>query len=247
MAARQCHRILAARSHRRCAARAAGSRRVCRAHLGLRRGALDREGGDRRVRAGSGSQCRSLPALLVARRGGLRGQAALGDASRVRGPPGETVKVEVLPDAEAVARRAAALIAQEARAAAAARGRFVMATSGGATPWRTLELLASEDVPWPLVHLFQVDERVTTSADPARNFTKLRATLLDSVPLPEDQVHAMPVEENDLSKAAERYAATLREVAGTPPRLDLIQLGLGADGHTASLLPGDSALDCIAS
>lgn len=157
------------------------------------------------------------------------------------------MKVEVLPDAEAVARRAAALIAQEARAAAAARGRFVVATSGGTTPWRTLELLASEDVPWPLVHLFQVDERVTTSADPARNFTKLRAALLDSVPLPENQVHAMPVEENDLSKAAERYGATLREVAGTPPRLDLIQLGLGADGHTASLLPGDSALDRIAS
>jgi 6-phosphogluconolactonase len=150
---------------------------------------------------------------------------------------------EVLPDAEALARRAATLIAEQARAAARARGRFLLALSGGATPARMLELLADEDVPWPVVHLFQVDERVAPASDPARNLTSLRANLLDKVPLTERQLHAMPVEEANLVAAAARYAATLHEVAGTPPRLDLIHLGLGTDGHTASLIAGDSALD----
>jgi len=150
---------------------------------------------------------------------------------------------EVLPDADAVARRAAALIAEAARAAAGARGRFLLATSGGTTPWRMLERLADEDVPWPLVHVFQVDERAVAAADPARTVTRLRVSLLDRVPIPADHVHAMPVEEADLEAAAVRYATTLRRVAGTPAILDLVHLGLGADGHTASLVPGDAALD----
>ena len=156
---------------------------------------------------------------------------------------GEQMSAEVLLDAEAVARRAAALIAQEARAAAGARGRFLLATSGGTTPWRMLELLADEDMPWPSVHLFQVDERVAPASDPARNLSRLRASLLDKGGLLEEQIHAMPVEAADLVVAAARYASILREVAGTPPILDLVQLGLGADGHTASLVPDDRALD----
>lgn len=159
----------------------------------------------------------------------------------------EGMKVEVLPDAEAVARRAAAVIAQEARVAARARGRFLLATSGGTTPWRMLELLADEEVPWPLVHLFQVDERIADASDPARNLTRLRASLLDKVRLTPDQVHAMPVLEADLAAAAARYAATLRRVAGAPPVLDLVHLGLGTDGHTASLVPGDPVLDSLGS
>jgi len=157
------------------------------------------------------------------------------------------MKAEVLADPEAVARRAAAFVAGEARSAARERGRFLVALSGGTTPLRMLELLAEEEVPWPLVHVFQVDERVIQASDPARNFTQLRGSLLDRVPIPADQIHPMPVEEVDLRAAAARYAATLRAFAGTPPRLDLVHLGLGDDGHTASLVPGDPALDEVGS
>jgi 6-phosphogluconolactonase len=149
----------------------------------------------------------------------------------------------VLPDAEAVARRAAALIAAEARLAAHERGRFLFAMSGGSTPWRMLELLAVEDVPWPLVHVFQVDERIAPATDPGRNLVRLRSSLLDRVPLPADQVHAMPVEAPDLAGGAGQYGAELRLLAGSPPILDLIHLGLGRDGHTASLFAGDAALE----
>ena len=155
------------------------------------------------------------------------------------------MKGEVLADPEAVARRAAAFMAEEARTAARERGHFLVALSGGTTPLRMLELLAEEDIPWPLVHVFQVDERVAETADPARNFTQLRAGLLERVPLPADQIHPMPVEEVDLIAAAARYSATLRAFAGTPPVLDLVHLGLGDDGHTASLVPGDPALDVV--
>ena len=160
-------------------------------------------------------------------------------------PPagGASIEAEVLPDAEAVARRAATLIAQEARAAIGARGRFLLAASGGTTPWRMLELLADEELPWALVHVFQVDERVVPADHPDRNFTRLRACLLDRVPMPRGQIHAMRVEQPNLPKAAARYAAALRHAAGTPPVLDLIHLGLGTDGHTASLVPGDPALE----
>jgi len=144
-----------------------------------------------------------------------------------------------------VARQAAGLIAQHARQAVRARGRFVLATSGGATPWRMLELLAEEEVPWQRTQLFQIDERVAAASDPARNFTHLRASLLDRVPIPEHQIHPMPVQDADLDAAAARYAATLRQIAGTPPVLDLAHLGLGSDGHTASLIPGDPALDVV--
>jgi len=153
------------------------------------------------------------------------------------------MKIEVLADAEAVARAGAALVAAEARTAVAARGRFVVAVSGGHTPWAMLRTLASEPLPWAGVHVVQVDERVAPPGDPDRNLTHLRDTLLAHAPLPPDQLHAMPVEDADLAAAAQRYAQTLREVAGTPPVLDLVHLGLGPDGHTASLVPGDPVLD----
>lgn len=153
------------------------------------------------------------------------------------------MKIEVLADAEAASRRAASFIAEEARMAVSGHGRFLVALSGGTTPSRMLELLVDEDVPWPLVHLFQVDERVVEASDTARNFTRLRATLLDKVPLPPNQIHPMPVEEPDLVAAAAQYSSTLRQLAGTPPILDLVHLGLGEDGHTASLIPDDPALD----
>lgn len=150
--------------------------------------------------------------------------------------------VEVLPDAEAVARRAAEAIAEQARSAVAARGCFTLAVSGGATPRRLFGALSGEAVPWPHVHLFQVDERIVPADDPDRNSRELVASLVSRVPLIADHVHAMPVEDADLEAAAQRYAVTLGTVAGAPPVLDLIHLGLGTDGHTASLVPGDAAL-----
>jgi 6-phosphogluconolactonase len=153
------------------------------------------------------------------------------------------MKINVLADVDAVVREAATVIAAEARAAVAARGRFVLAVSGGRTPWLMFRALADEAVPWPEVHLVQVDERVAPAGDGDRNLTHLRESLLTRVPLRPEQVHAMPVEASDLEAAARRYAQVLQQVAGSPPVLDLVHLGLGPDGHTASLVPGDAVLD----
>jgi 6-phosphogluconolactonase len=153
------------------------------------------------------------------------------------------MKIQVLETPGAVAYAAAAFIAEEARGAVEVRGRFTLAVSGGHTPWVMLRALAGMDVPWQHVQVFQVDERVAPAGDPDRNFAHLRESLLDHAPLDATQVHAMPVEAADLTAAAARYAATLRDLAGTPPTLDLVHLGLGADGHTASLVPNDPVLD----
>jgi 6-phosphogluconolactonase len=153
------------------------------------------------------------------------------------------MRIEVLADADAVATKAATVIAAEARQAIASRGRFVMAVSGGHTPWVMLRALADEDVPWANVHVFQVDERVAPAGDADRNLTHLRASLLEHAPLPATQIYAMPVEMNDLQNATAKYAAELVRIAGAPPVLDLVHLGLGPDGHTASLVPGDPVLE----
>ena len=156
------------------------------------------------------------------------------------------MKMHVLADAEAVAREAAAIMTAAARAAVAARGRFIMAVSGGHTPWRMLRILAGTEVPWEGVHVVQVDERVAPSGHPDRNLTHLYASLLEHASLRPEQIYAMPVEAPDLEDAARRYALTLQEIAGVPPVCDLVHLGLGPDGHTASLVPGDAALDVTA-
>jgi len=153
-----------------------------------------------------------------------------------------TVETRILADAAAVAAEAARLIAAETRAAVAARGRFILAVSGGTTPWLMLRALAEADLPWSGVHVTQVDERIAPAGHADRNLTHLRESLR-TAPLTEDQLHAMPVEQADLDAGAQRFARTLELIAGTPPVIDLVHLGLGADGHTASLVPGDAVLD----
>jgi len=152
------------------------------------------------------------------------------------------MKLEVFDDPDSVARKGAEAIAADARSVIAARGRYALAISGGHTPWIMLRALANEDVPWAGVHIFQVDERVAPEGDPDRNLTHLRESLLQHAPMPPEQVHAMPVELPDLEYAAAQYSRALQAIAGSPPVLDLVHLGLGPDGHTASLVPGDPVL-----
>jgi 6-phosphogluconolactonase len=148
----------------------------------------------------------------------------------------------VLPDADAVAQRAAEFIHAAALRAVAARGTFAFAVSGGRTPWRMLTALGALAMPWDRTHLFQVDERVALQGDPDRNMTHIAESLLSRVTLAPDHVHAMPVNTPDLASGAAQYARDLETVAGAPPVLDLVHLGLGPDGHTASLVPNDPVL-----
>src|SRR5467141_2422859 len=153
------------------------------------------------------------------------------------------MKIEVFSDDELTARAAAKFVAAESAAAVAARGQFVMAVSGGRTPWIMLRALGNEEFPWARVHVMQVDERVAPAKHPDRNLAHLRETLLDHSPIRREQIHAMPVESPDLEGAAGQYASQLGEIAGSPPTLDLVHLGLGPDGHTASLVPGEPVLN----
>jgi 6-phosphogluconolactonase len=141
-------------------------------------------------------------------------------------------ELQTLADPGAVARAGAAFVASRAQEAVAARGSFHFAVSGGHTPWAMFADLSSEKVPWDAVVIYQVDERVAPADDPDRNLTHLTAAL-GTIPA---QVRAMPVNDNDLEAAAASYAALL------PGHFDLIHLGLGPDGHTASLVPGDPVL-----
>jgi 6-phosphogluconolactonase len=155
------------------------------------------------------------------------------------------MKIEVFPDDESTARAAAKLVAAEAATAVATRGQFVIAVSGGRTPWIMLRALGNEDVPWEHIHILQVDERVAPATHPDRNLVHLRENLLDHSPIRSEQIHAMPVESPDLESAARQYASQLAAIAGSPPILDLVHLGLGPDGHTASLVPGEAVLHLI--
>ena len=144
------------------------------------------------------------------------------------------MKVEVVADAEAAARRAAEVIAAAAKQAIEERNSFSLALSGGRAPWRMVELLGDHPIDWDRTEVFQVDERIAPEGDPDRNLTQL----VRNAPAPAlGRLRPMPVNGDDLEQACVSYAAELA------PQLDLVHLGLGPDGHTASLVPGDPVLD----
>jgi 6-phosphogluconolactonase len=147
------------------------------------------------------------------------------------------VRIDIV-SGDGIAERGAAHMAAVLRDAVAARGRATVAFSGGTTAAPLLRALADADVPWSVVHVLQVDERVAPEGHPDRNLTVLRRCLLEHVPLAPERLHPMPVDASDLDAAAARYAEILQRLAGRLPRLDLLHLGLGSDGHTASLFPG---------
>ena len=140
------------------------------------------------------------------------------------------------------AQAAALQLAASARKAISVRGFFIMALSGGRSPHAMLAAFAKADLPWAQVRIFQVDERVAPAGDAARNWVMIEDALLQASGLSQADTYPMPVESADLTRAAAAYAKTLALIAGDPVVIDLVHLGLGDDGHTASLVPGDEAL-----
>ncbi|SRR5579884_321072 len=163
----------------------------------------------------------------------------------------ETRTVVVAGDAEALSQQAASQVARSVAEAAAARGRCALALAGGNTPRRCYELLAApplrDAIPWDALHLFWGDERCVPPDHPDSNYRMAREALIDRVPIPAGNVHRVPTEEGPPVAVAAYYERELRSFFGLEvedvPRFDLILLGMGPDGHTASLFPGSPALD----
>ncbi len=154
------------------------------------------------------------------------------------------------PDADAVADAAAELLRRESDVACAANGRFAIALSGGSTPARLFDRLGREPylsaIDWPVWSVYFSDERAVSPDDAGSNYRLVRESLLTRVPIDPERVRRMPAEHTDLDLAADEYAVTLHgdleDGPGGAPRLDCIVLGLGENGHTASLFPGTPAL-----
>jgi 6-phosphogluconolactonase len=153
------------------------------------------------------------------------------------------VRLIVEPDADSAAHRAAAEIARACEAALEDRNRALIALSGGRTPRSMMAALRTHALAWPDVYVAQVDERIVPADDTRRNVTQLERLLVREGPLPRENLLDMPVEAADPAVAAREYEAALAAMGGRGFRLDLVQLGLGADGHTASLVPGDPVLE----
>lgn len=148
------------------------------------------------------------------------------------------IQVHVTHNTDAAATCAAQIIADAARAAIAERDKFLLALSGGSTPLPMFRALAAMPLAWSRVEIFQVDERLATRGSGQRNLSQIEAVFGKLG----GRIHAMAVEDEDCLAATQAYESVLRRAAGEPPVLDLIHLGLGEDGHTASLLPGDATV-----
>ena len=153
------------------------------------------------------------------------------------------MKIENFNSLGHVADRCAEIIDEAAKQAIAERGQFTIAFSGGSTPLPLYHTLTKREIDWNKVHVFQVDERIAPAGDENRNFTHLKSCLLDHTPIPSSNVHAMPVTTQPSRNAVEIYENLLVSKTGQPPILDIVHLGIGEDGHTASLIPGDPVLN----
>jgi 6-phosphogluconolactonase len=159
--------------------------------------------------------------------------------------------IRIFPDAEAVSRGAAEEFVRRAREAVAARGRFAVTLSGGSTPKRMFEMLAEapsrNQVEWAKVHVFWGDERSVPPDHPDSNYRMANEAMLSRLPIPAAQVHRIEAERADRDAAARDYQAVIARTfgvdpSGEPPAFDLVLLGMGPDGHTASLFPHTTAL-----
>ena len=154
-------------------------------------------------------------------------------------------RIQIVPDSAALAQAAADLFARVTTEAVAARGRAAVALSGGSTPRQMGEVLVSthrDQVPWNRLEVFWGDERWVPESSPESNAGVAKRTFLDHVPIPPERVHPFPTAGLEPAEAAAAYEETIRSVLGSSPRFDLVLLGMGDDGHTASLFPGTAAL-----
>ncbi|MBX5456170.1 MAG: 6-phosphogluconolactonase [Thermogemmatispora sp.] len=157
-------------------------------------------------------------------------------------------RIAIYPDSESLSQEAARLVIRLAQEAIVTHGRFTLALAGGSTPRKLYSLLASDpyrgQIDWTRVDIFWSDERCVPPDHPESNYRMAYEVMLSKLPIPAANIHRMPAEQADRQAAAESYAAELRRVFGTAgvPVFDLIQLGMGPEGHTASLFPQQAAL-----
>ncbi|HEY9661494.1 MAG TPA: 6-phosphogluconolactonase [Allocoleopsis sp.] len=154
--------------------------------------------------------------------------------------------IEVLPDKDALIQRSLALILEKLDAALTARDQFTIALSGGSTPKPLYEAIAQQNLPWEKIHVFWGDERYVPPTHPDSNEGMARQAWLNHVPIPPENIHPMPTDAADPAISAQQYEQTLKQFfqlqAGEFPVLDVVLLGMGDDGHTASLFPHTTAL-----